>query len=78
MDNYMLHVQELVILTIYLCAQTMGQQRMLYIRKFYVVKNIYIFLLQSFKDFRLLKQVIFNNDISFKLFVFFFKVFELL
>ena len=29
-------------LTIYLYAQTMGQQRMLYIRKFYVVKYIYI------------------------------------
>ena len=42
MDNYMLHVQEYVNLTIYLYAQTMGQQRMLYIRKFYVVKNIYI------------------------------------
>ena len=40
MDHYMLHVQESVNLTIYLYAQTMGQQRMLYIRKFYVVKNI--------------------------------------
>ena len=37
----MLHVQESVNLTIYLYAQTMGQRRMLYIRKFYVVKNIY-------------------------------------
>ena len=37
MDHYMLHVQESVSLTIYLYAQTMGQQRMLYIRKFYVV-----------------------------------------
>ena len=37
MDHYMLHVQESVNLTIYLYAQTMGQQRMLYIRKFYVV-----------------------------------------
>ena len=36
----MLHVQESVNLTIYLYVQTMGQQRMLYIRKFYVVKNI--------------------------------------
>ena len=42
MDYYILHVQESVNLTIYLYAQTMGQQRMLYIRKFYVVKNIYI------------------------------------
>ena len=40
----MLHVQELVNLTIYLYAQTMGQRRMLYIRKFYVVKNIYIYI----------------------------------
>ena len=38
----MLHVQESVNLTIYLYAQTMGHRRMLYIRKFYVVKNIYI------------------------------------
>ena len=38
----MLHVQESVNLTIYLYAQTMGQRRMLYIRMFYVVKNIYI------------------------------------
>ena len=37
----MLHVQESVNLTIYLYAQTMGHRRMLYIRKFYVVKNIY-------------------------------------
>ena len=44
MDNYMLHVQESVNLTIYLYAQTIGQRRMLYIRKFYVVKNIYIYL----------------------------------
>ena len=44
MDNYMLHVQESVNLTIYLYAQTMGQPRMLYIRKFYVVKNIYIYI----------------------------------
>ena len=44
MDNHMLHVQESVNLTIYLYAQTMGQRRMLYIRKFYVVKNIYISL----------------------------------
>ena len=42
MDNYMLHVQESVDLTIYLYAQTLGQRRMLYIRKFYVVKNIYM------------------------------------
>jgi len=42
MDNFMLHVQESVNLTIYLYARTMGQPRMLYIRKFYVVKNIYI------------------------------------
>ena len=42
MDNYRLHVQESVNLTIYLYAQTMGQRRILYIRKFYVVKNIYI------------------------------------
>ena len=42
MDNYRLHVQELVNLTIYLYAQIMGQLRMLYIRKFYVVKNVYI------------------------------------
>ena len=42
MDNYMLHVQESVNLTIYLYAQTMGQPRMLYIRKFYLVKNIFI------------------------------------
>ena len=40
----MLHVQESVNLTIYLYAQTMGQPRMLYIRKFYVVKNIYVYL----------------------------------
>ena len=40
----MLHVQESVNLTIYLYAKTMGQQRMLYIRKFYVVKTIYIYL----------------------------------
>ena len=40
MDNYMLHVQESVNLTIYLYAQIMGQQKMLYIHKFYVVKNI--------------------------------------
>ena len=39
----MLHVQESVNLTIYLYAQTMGHRRMLYIRKFYVVKNTYIF-----------------------------------
>ena len=42
MDNYELQVQESVNLTIYLYGQTMGQRRMLYIRKFYVVKNIYI------------------------------------
>ena len=36
MDNYMLHVQESVNLTIYLYAQTMGQPRMLYIRKLYI------------------------------------------
>ena len=42
MDNYMLHVQDSVSLTIYLYAQTIGQPRMLYIRKFYVVKNIFI------------------------------------
>ena len=40
MDNYMLHVQESVNLTIYLYAQTMKQRRILYIRKFY--KHIYI------------------------------------
>ena len=40
----MLHVQESVNLTIYLYAQTMGQPGMVYIRKFYVVKNIYIYL----------------------------------
>ena len=40
----MLHVQESVNLTIHLYAQTMGQPRMLYIRKFYVVKNIYIYI----------------------------------
>ena len=41
----MLHVQELVNLTIYLYAQTMGQRRILYIRMFYVVKNIiYIYI----------------------------------
>ena len=40
----MLDVQESVNLTIYLYAQTMGQRRMLYIRMFYVVKNIYIYL----------------------------------
>ena len=40
----MLHVQESVNLTICLYAQTMGQRRMLYIRKFYVVKNIYIYI----------------------------------
>ena len=44
MDNYMLHVQESVNLTIHLYAQTMGKRRMLYIRKFYVVKKIYIYL----------------------------------
>ena len=43
MDNYMLHVQESVNLTIYLYAQTIGHRRMLYIRKFYVVKNLSIF-----------------------------------
>ena len=42
MDNYILHVQESVNQTICLYVQTMGQRRMLYIRKFYVVKNIYI------------------------------------
>jgi len=41
MDNYILHVQESVNLTICLYAQTMGQQRILYIRMFYVIKNIY-------------------------------------
>ena len=40
----MLHVQESVNLTIYLYAQTIGHRRKLYIRKFYVVKNIYIYL----------------------------------
>ena len=40
----MLHVQESVNLIIYLYGQTMGQQRMLYIRKFYVVKNIYRYI----------------------------------
>ena len=38
----MLHVQESVNLTIYLYAPTMGQRRIMYIRKFDVVKNIYI------------------------------------
>ena len=38
MDNYMLHAQESVNRTIYLYAQTMEQQRMLYIHKFYAVK----------------------------------------
>ena len=47
MDNYRLHIQESVNLTIYLYAQTMGQRRMLYIRKFYVVKNIYIYIYLS-------------------------------
>ena len=37
-----MHVQESVNLTIYSYAQTMGQRRMLYIRKFYEFKNIYI------------------------------------
>ena len=50
MDHYMLHVQESVNLTIYLYAQTMGQQRMLYIRKFYVVKNIYIYSQVGHRD----------------------------
>ena len=45
MDNYLLHVQESVNLTIYLYAQTMGHQRMLYIRKFYVAKNIYVYII---------------------------------
>ena len=40
--NFMLHVHESVNLLIYLYAQTMGHRRMLYIRTFYVVKNIYI------------------------------------
>ena len=40
----MLHVQESVNLTIYLYVQTMGQRRMLYIRKFYIVKNISIYM----------------------------------
>ena len=39
--EFLLHVQESVNLTIYLYAQTMGQQRMLYIRKFIY---IYIYL----------------------------------
>ena len=43
MDNFMLHVQESVNLTIYLYAQTMRHRRMLYIRKFYVVKKMYIY-----------------------------------
>ena len=43
MDNFMLHVQESVNLTIFLYAQTMGHRRILYIRKSYVVKNIYIY-----------------------------------
>ena len=34
--------RESVNMTIYLYAQTMGLPRMLYIRKFYVVKNIFI------------------------------------
>ena len=42
MDNYMLHVQESIKLTIYLYAQTMEQPRMLYIRMFYIVKNLHI------------------------------------
>ena len=41
-EYFMLHVQESVNLIIYLYAQTMGHRRMLYIFKFYVVKNIYI------------------------------------
>ena len=41
MDNYLLHVQESVNLTIYLYAQTMGQRIMLYIRKFTYLKHIY-------------------------------------
>ena len=39
MGNYMLHVQESVNLTIYLYVPTMGQQRMLYIRK--LVTNLF-------------------------------------
>ena len=38
----MLQAQESVNLTIYLYTQIMGQPRMLYIRKFYIVKNICI------------------------------------
>ena len=38
-NNYMLHVQELLNLTIYLYVQKMGQRRILYIRKFYVFKT---------------------------------------
>ena len=37
MVNYVLRVQVSVKLTIYLYVQTMGQRRMLYIRKFYVI-----------------------------------------
>ena len=41
----MLHVQESLNLTIYLCAKTMGQRRKSYIRMFYLVKNIYRYIL---------------------------------
>ena len=60
MDNYMLHVQESVNLTFYLYEQTMGQRRMLYIRKFHVVKT-YIFIIHSINvwiiDIHLFSQV---------------------
>ena len=39
MDNYMLHIQKSVNLTIYLYVQTVGQRRMLYIRNFTLLKT---------------------------------------
>ena len=48
----MLHVQESVNLKIYLYAHTMGQPRILYIRKFYVVKYIYIYIYIYISIFR--------------------------
>ena len=47
MDHYKLHVQESVNRLYVAYAQTMGQQRMFYILKFYVVKNIYIYIYLS-------------------------------
>ena len=44
MDNYMFYVQESVNLKIYLYVQTMGQRRMVYTRRFYVVKNTHIYI----------------------------------